>query len=93
MGVVSISLQKRKLTHRVYTPIREFLVDSCAVGISLIAYTIFSLTLSFLPATQSVFNSFSQHPLVVGVVVIAALVSGKLLDAWFCRAISTPAAQ
>jgi len=62
MGAHSISLQKRKLTHRIFTPIREFLVDSRAVGIILIACTILSLTLSNLPATQAAYISFWQHP-------------------------------
>jgi len=61
MEAVSISLQKRKLTHRIFTPIRAFLVDSRAVGIILIACTILSLTLSNLPATRSAYNSFWQH--------------------------------
>ena len=61
MGAVSVSLQKRKFTHRIFTPIRAFLVDSRAVGIILIACTIFSLTLSNLPATKSAYNSFWQH--------------------------------
>jgi NhaA family Na+:H+ antiporter len=61
MGAVTISLQKRKLTHRIFTPIRAFLVDSRAVGIILIACTIFSLTLSNLLATKSAYNSFWQH--------------------------------
>jgi hypothetical protein len=76
MGVVSVS-QERKLTNRVFIPIREFLVDSRAVRINLIAYTVFSLTLSFLPATQPVFNSFWQHPLVISVGIIASLALGK----------------
>jgi hypothetical protein len=75
MGVVSMSLQERKLTHRVYTPIREFLVGSCAVGIFLIAYIIFSLTHSILPAALSVFNSFWQHP----VMIIASFITFLLL--------------
>lgn len=84
MGVVSFSLE-RKLTHWVFTPFREFLVDSRAVGINLIAYTIFSLTLSFLPATRLVFISFWQHPSIIGVSVIAMLLSGKPVITWFCR--------
>jgi NhaA family Na+:H+ antiporter len=61
MGVDIISLQKRKLTHRIFTPIREFLVDSRAVGIILIACTILSLTLSNLPATRSFYSSIWQQ--------------------------------
>jgi hypothetical protein len=80
MGVVSRLLQERKLTRRVYTPIREFLVGSCAVGIFLIAYNIFFLTHSFLPAALSAFNSFWQHPLLVIAGIIAfLLVSGRSL--------------
>lgn len=82
MGVVSF-LQKRKLTHRVFTSFREFLVDSRAVGIILIAYTIFSLTHSFLPAAPSVLNSFSQHLLMVNIGIFALVVLGKLLVTWF----------
>lgn len=93
MGVVLFSLQKRKLTHRVFTPFSEFWVDSRAVGIILIAYTIFSLTLSFLPATRLVFISFWQHPSIIGVSVIAGLLSGKLMITWFCRVIAAPAAN
>ena len=92
MGVVS-SLQKRKLTHWVFTPIREFLVDSRAVGIILIAYTIFSIILSFLPTAHSVFNSFWQHPLMVSVGIIAALVWGKPLVTWVRQMIPAPAAN
>lgn len=88
MGGVSMSLKIRNLTYRV-----EFWVDSRAVGIILIACTIFSLTLSFLPATRSVFNSFWQQPFVVGGGIFAGLVSGKLLDAWFYRLIPGPAAS
>lgn len=62
MEAVSITLQKRKLTHRIFTPIREFLVDSRAVGIILIVCTILSLLLSNLPATQAAYSSFWQHP-------------------------------
>ena len=62
MEVVSVALQKRKLTHRIFTPIREFLVDSRAVGIILIACTVLSLTLSNLPATRSAYIAFWQHP-------------------------------
>lgn len=89
MWVVS-SLQKRKLTHWVFTPIRVFLVDSGAVGIILIAYTIFSIILSILPAAQLVFNSFWQHPLMVSVGIIAALVWGNLLVIWFRQMILAP---
>lgn len=61
MAVVSISSQKRKLTHRLFTPIREFLVDSRASGIILIACTVLSLLLANLPATQAAYISFWQH--------------------------------
>lgn len=60
MGVVS-TLQKRKLTNRIFTPIREFLVDSRASGIILIACTVLSLTLANLPATQTAYTAFWQH--------------------------------
>jgi NhaA family Na+:H+ antiporter len=62
MEAVSVALQKRKLRHRIFTPIREFLVDSRAVGIILIACTLLSLTLSNLPATRSAYIAFWQHP-------------------------------
>lgn len=74
MGVVLMTLQERKLTRQVYTPIREFLVDSGAVGIFLIACTIFSLTHSFLPAALSVFNSFWQHPVMIIAGIITCLI-------------------
>jgi len=62
MEAVSITVQKRKLTHRIFTPIREFLVDSRAVGIILIACTILSLILSNLPATKAAYGSFWIQP-------------------------------
>ena len=61
MGAVSTSVQKRRIAHRIFTPIRDFLVDSRAVGIILIACTVLSLLLSNLPATQSAYISFWQH--------------------------------
>src|SRR4051812_41518942 len=62
MEAVSIPLHKRKLTHRIFTPIREFFVGSRAVGMILIVCTILSLILSNSPATQVAYSSFWQHP-------------------------------
>jgi hypothetical protein len=60
-----------------FVPFWEILVDSRAVGFILIAGTIFSLTLSILPAPQPVHHSLLQPAL-----VIIGVIAGKLAGCW-----------
>jgi len=83
MGDVLMFLQ-RKPTQGL-TPAREFLVENRAVGIALIACTIFLLTLSFLPATQSVCTSFWQHAAAIAFGAIAGLVLCIAVDGGNCN--------
>src|SRR5882724_7069405 len=63
MSATTYALQHRKLTHRIFTPIRDFLADSRAGGIILICCTIFSLVLANLPPTRTFYTSFWQKSL------------------------------
>jgi NhaA family Na+:H+ antiporter len=53
---------QKPLHHKIFTPIREFISDSRAIGIILIICTIVSLLLSNSHFTNSFYLSFWQHP-------------------------------
>ncbi len=63
MSALSDHVAPKKITYRIFTPIRDFLSDSRAGGIILICCTLFSLILANLPATHSAYTAFWQKAL------------------------------
>src|ERR1051326_1917278 len=56
----------RRFFHHIFTPLRNFIKDSRAIGIMLILCTVLSLVLANLHATQTGYTSFWQQRAIIG---------------------------